>query len=141
MSFGVQGNSSQDVRVIAGERLVLRIRAYDPAGIIKILVQCFQFSMATSSRVKLAIGETGTLTEESCYATAFDIPVLIPQNAALGKWGVQLVEFTNSRGYKTSFYRGQGKFDNIVFEVVAPASDEDELLCFDGVDITRRTRS
>ena len=128
----------QDVRVMAGDQLVLRIKAYDPAGISKITVQCFQFSMATSTRAKLAVGETGLIRDEDCFAAAFDIGISIPENAALGKWGVQMVEFTNSRGYKTAFYRGQGKFDNVVFEVVAPASQEDELLCFQGVDIARR---
>ena len=56
------------------------------------------------------------------------------ENAALGKWGVQMIEFTNLRGYKSSFYRGHDKFDNIVFEVVPPPSKEDELLHFSGVE-------
>jgi hypothetical protein len=46
-----------------------------------------------------------------------------------------LIEFTNGRGFKTSFYRGHGKFDNVVFEVVAQPAKEDELLRFDGVEI------
>jgi hypothetical protein len=137
MSVSFQGNSP-DTRVVAGDQLVLRIKAYDPAGISRIMVQCFQFSMATSTRAKMAIAETGLIQAEDCFAAAFDIAIPIPENAALGKWGVQMVEFTNSRGYKTAFYRGQDKFDNVVFEVVAPASKEDELLCFQGVDIPRR---
>src|SRR5262249_7794923 len=101
-------------------------------------VQCFQFSMASSNKLKLASGEVTVSLQESAARTSFDVSIQIPDNAALGKWGVQLIEFTNGRGYKTSFYRGQGKFDNIVFDVVPPPSKEDELLRFDGVEIKRR---
>ena len=71
---------------------------------------------------------------------SFDVIIPIPENAALGKWGVQLIEFTNKRGYKSSFYRGHGKFDNVVFEVVPPPTKEDELIRFDGVEIAGRGR-
>jgi hypothetical protein len=137
-SFGVNG--STDVRVVAGENLVLRITAYDPNGIGKIFVQCFQFSMASSSKAKLAVGEVSIDPDQSLSQTRLEVTVPIPENAALGKWGVQLIEFTNRRGYKSSFYRGHGKFDNVVFEVVAPPSKEDELLRFDGVEIAGRGR-
>jgi hypothetical protein len=140
MSVSLGINGSTDVRVIAGETLVLRIAAYDPNGIGKIFVQCFQFSMASSSKPKLAVGEVSIAPEQAFSQTSFDVTIPIPENAGLGKWGVQLIEFTNRRGYKSSFYRGHGKFDNVVFEVIPPPSKEDELLRFDGVEIAGRGR-
>lgn len=140
MSVSLGINGSADVRVVAGESLALRIAAYDPNGISKIFVQCFQFSMASSSKAKLAVGEVSVAPEQSYSQTSFDVTIPIPENAALGKWGVQLIEFTNQRGYKSSFYRGHGKFDKVVFEIVPPASKEDELLRFDGVEIAGRGR-
>ena len=140
MSVSLGINGSADVRIVAGESLALRIAAYDPNGISRIFVQCFQFSMASSSKVKLAVGEVSVSPEQSYSQTSFDITIPIPENAALGKWGVQMIEFTNQRGYKSSFYRGHGKFDKVVFEVVPPASKEDELLRFDGVEIAGRGR-
>jgi hypothetical protein len=138
VSLGI--SDSTDVRVIAGETLVLRIAAYDPNGIRKILVQCFQFSMSSSSKAKLAVGELSVPTEQGFSRTSFDVTIPIPENAALGKWGIQQIEFTNRRGYKSSFYRGHGKFDDVVFEIVPPPSKEDELLRFDGVEIARHGR-
>ena len=135
MSVSLMANGSDDVRVIAGDKLVLRVNAYDPNGIARILVQCFQFSMATSHKTKLAVGEVIIPPEKAFSESSFEVSIAIPENAALGKWGVQLIEFTNSRGYKSSFYRGHGKFDNIVFEVIPPPSKEDELLRFNGVEI------
>jgi len=140
MSVSLGINSSADVRVTAGENLVLRIAAYDPNGIGKIFVQCFQFSMASSNKAKLAVGEVAVDPEQNLSQTSFDVTIPIPENAALGKWGIQLIEFTNRRGYKSSFYRGHAKFDNVVFEVVPPPSKEDELLRFDGVEIADRGR-
>jgi hypothetical protein len=96
--------------------------------------------MASSCKAKLAVGEVSVAPEQSYSQTSFDVTIPIPGNAALGKWGVQLIEFTNQRGYKSSFYRGHGKFDKVVFEVVPPASKEDELLRFDGVEIAGRGR-
>ena len=135
MSVSLGINGSTDVRVIAGESLMLRIAAYDPNGISKIFVQCFQFSMASSTKVKLAVAERSIPPDQSYSQTSFDMIIPIPENAGLGKWGVQLIEFTNLRGYKSSFYRGHGKFDGVLFEVVPPPSKEDELLRFDGVEI------
>ena len=140
MSVSVGINGAADVRVIAGDELVLRVTAYDPNGIRKIFVQCYQFSTASSSKLKLAVGETSLALDQSLSQTNFDVIIPIPENAALGKWGVQLIEFTNKRGYKSSFYRGHGKFDNVVFEVVPPPTKEDELLRFDGVEIAGRGR-
>ena len=140
MSVSLGINGSTDVQVVAGESLVLRIAAYDPNGISRIFVQCFQFSMASSSKSKMAVGELQVALEQSYAQTSFDINIPIPENTALGKWGIQLIEFTNQRGYKSSFYRGHGKFDNVVFEVVPPKSKEDELLRFDGVEIAGRGR-
>jgi hypothetical protein len=135
MSVSLAMNGSTDVRVMAGDNLVLRVAAYDPNGLRKIFVQCFQFSMASSNKAKLAVGEVSISAEHRFARSSFDVSISIPENAALGKWGIQLIEFTNQRGYKSSFYRGHGKFDNVVFEVVPPPSKEDELLRFDGVEI------
>ena len=140
MSVSLGINGSADVQVLAGDSLALRIAAYDPNGISRIFVQCFQFSMASSSKAKLAVGEVSVARDQSYAQTSFDVIIQIPENAALGKWGVQLIEFTNQRGYKSSFYRGHGKFDKVVFEVVPPPSKEDELLRFDGVEIAGRGR-
>jgi hypothetical protein len=140
MSVSLGINGSTDGRVVAGESLALRIAAYDPNGISKIFVQCFQFSMASSSKTKLAVGEVLVPPDESRSQTSFNVTIPIPENAALGKWGVQLIEFTNTRGYKSSFYRGHGKFDKVVFEVIPPPSKEDELLRFDGVEIAGHGR-
>lgn len=140
MSVSFQENASGTIQVTAGEKLVLRVRAQDPAGISKIVVHCYQFSMAHSNRTKLAYGEAIVPPEEGCSRNVFEVAVAIPDNAALGKWGVKLVEFTNGRGYKTSFYRGHGKFDNLSFDVVAPPSKEDELLMFNGVEIASQDR-
>jgi hypothetical protein len=140
MSVSLMANGSDDVRVIAGDKLVLRVNAYDPNGIARILVQCFQFSMATSHKTKLAVGEVIIPPDKAFSENSFEVTIGIPENAALGKWGVQLIEFTNSRGYKSSFYRGHGKFDNIVFEVIPPPSKEDELLRFNGVEIASGNR-
>jgi hypothetical protein len=140
MSVSLTANGAEDVRVIAGDRLVLRVNAYDPNGVAKILVQCFQFSMATSHKTKLAVGELIVPPEKAYSESSFEVSIAIPENAALGKWGVQMIEFTNSRGYKSSFYRGHGKFDNIVFDVIPPPSKEDELLRFNGVEIASDDR-
>jgi hypothetical protein len=135
MAVSLNTSGSEDVRVIAGEKLILRLRAYDPNGICKIFVQCFQFSTASTNKLKLAFGEILMPVEESLMYDTFEISVDFPDNVALGKWGIQLIEFTNGRGYKASFYRGQGKFDNILFEVVAPPSKEEELLQFTEIEI------
>ncbi|HLG15622.1 MAG TPA: hypothetical protein VJH03_14140 [Blastocatellia bacterium] len=135
MFSGLIGDGPADIRVVAGEKLVLRVHAYDPAGIHRVVVKCFQFSLAASSKIKIAIGETDIPSGETCSKEAIDVEVNFPASAALGKWGVQTIEFTNGRGYKTSFYRGQGKFDQVVFEVIPPPSQEDQLLRFDGVEV------
>ncbi len=141
MSVSLQGSGSEEVRVTAGEKLVLRLCAFDPTGISKIFVQCFQFSMASTNKMKLASGEFLIPLEESLRRTEYDIYIDFPENAAYGKWGIQNIEFTNGRGYKTSFYRGQGKFDNILFDVVPPPSKEDELLRFTSIEIAGRVES
>ena len=140
MSVSLMENNSAEMRVVAGDKLVLRVAVYDPNGISRIFIQCFQFSMGSSNKAKLAAGELAVSPEEAYQRKSFEVTVPIPENAALGKWGVQMIEFTNLRGYKTSFYRGHDKFDNIVFEVVPPPSKEDELLHFSGVEFGSRNR-
>jgi hypothetical protein len=135
MSVSLHASGSEDVRVTAGEKLVFRVRAFDPAGISKIYIQCFQFSTASTNKVKLAFGELAVPVEESFLHEEYELYIDIPENAAYGKWGIKTIEFTNGRGYKTSFYRGQGKFDNILFDVIAPPTKEDEILKFNGIEI------
>ena len=134
MSISIVGDSGE-LRVTAGARVTFRLSAYDPSGISRIYVQCFQFSMTSSTRAKMATGEVHLKPREAPADSLFEVSVVIPENAAPGKWGVQLIEFTNGRGFKTSFYRGHGKFDHVVFEVVPQPAKEDELLRFDGVEI------
>jgi hypothetical protein len=133
--ISLQSGGTEEIRVTAGEKLVFRLRAFDPTGIGKIYVQCFQFSMASTNKLKLAFGELLIPLEESLRRTEYEVYIEFPENSAYGKWGIQTIEFTNGRGYKTSFYRGQGKFDNILFNVVPPPSKEDELLRFTGIEI------
>jgi hypothetical protein len=134
MSFSIL-ESGAELRVTAGDRVTFRLSAYDPSGISRIYVQCFQFSMASSNRAKIATGEVVFKPREGISESSFEVPVVIPENAAPGKWGVQLIEFTNGRGFKTSFYRGHGKFDQVSFEVVPQAAKEDEMLRFDSLEI------
>lgn len=140
MPFSVDGEG-YSVKVATGEDLVLRVNAIDPAGISRVFVQCFQFSLASSTKSKLATGEIVVPAGDLSSQTSFDISVQIPPNAALGKWGVQLIEFTNARGYKTAFYRGQGKFDEIVFEVVSPSNKEEHPLRLIAVEIANQHRA
>jgi hypothetical protein len=139
MPLSVNGDV-HGVRVAAGEDLFLHINAIDPAGISRVFVQCFQFSLASSTKSKLATGELVMPAEQWATQTSFEIGVHLPDNAALGKWGVQLIEFTNARGYKTAFYRGQGKFDEIIFEVVAPTNKEEHPLRLIAVEIASQSR-
>ena len=140
MSVSLQGSNYDDFRVVAGEKLVLRVRAHDPAGIKRIVVQCFQFSLSSANRIKTAVGEATISPDEGFAVNTFEVGVLIPENAGIGKWGVQVIEFTNSKGLKTSFYRGQGKFDNISFEVIPPPRNEDHPLEFKGIEIAEQNR-
>jgi len=135
MAVVLRSNDSGDVRVPAGDILILKVEAFDPAGISRVLVQCYQFSIGNTNKVKLAVGDKSVLIEEALSQTSFDVPIRIPENAALGKWGVQMIEFTNGRGYKVSFYRGQGKFDDLVFDVIAPPTKEDHPLRLSSVEI------
>ena len=149
MSLSVQSDREDDVHVLntdnregadhvrvpAGDKLLLRIRAFDPSGICKIAVQCFQFSIASTNKTKIAFGELIVPDDEIFQDKMFEITVQIPKNAALGKWGIQTVEFTNKRGYKVSFYRGQDKFDDILFDVIQPPTKDDELLKFSSIEI------
>ena len=49
MSVSLMENNSAEMRVVTGDKLVLRVAVYDPNGIGKIFIQCFQFSMGSSS--------------------------------------------------------------------------------------------
>src|SRR5438045_9024670 len=97
MSVSMMENNSAEMRVVTGDKLVLRVSVYDPNGIGKIFMQCFQFSMGSSSKAKLASGELLVPVEEAFQPKSFEVTVPIPENAAIGKWGVQIVGFTNTR--------------------------------------------
>ncbi len=128
-------NDSDDLQIMAGGCFEFRVRAYDPAGISRVYVQCFPFGLTQGNKSKTAAGEI-LIPREKYYAEEIiTITIHIPENAALGKWGVQMIEFTNGRGYRTSFYRGQGKFDHIAFEVIPRPTDEEAMLSFNVVEI------
>lgn len=138
MSAMLQKNAT--IQVMTGDSLELRLKAYDPAGIRRVFVKCFPFTISQSNRAKLATGETHVPSEESYSQSVIPVTIQIPENAVLGKWGVQFVEFTSGRGSRTGFYRGQGKFDDIIFEVIARPIDEEEMLDFSGVEIDTHGR-
>ncbi len=128
-------NDSGDLQIMAGGNFEFRVRAYDPAGISRVYVQCFPFGLTQGNKSKTAAGDI-LIPRERYYAEEIiTITIHIPDNAALGKWGVQMIEFTNGRGYKTAFYRGQGKFDQVSFEVIPRPIDEEAMLSFHVVEI------
>ena len=121
-------------KVVAGETLILEIRANDPTGIKRVTVECYHFSLWNSTRCKTALGEytaAGTPENHGRYRVA--IP--IPEDAATGQWGIKTVRFVNGRNYVATFYRGQGRFDSVVFDVVNRRPEPENFLRFEGVDV------
>ena len=136
MSVSLRTGGYEDAQVTTGGVLVLRLGAFDPTGISRIAVQCFPFSIANSNKAKSAYGELLVPPEDGPNRDVFDIEILIPEDAILGKWGLQRVEFTNGRGHQMFFYRGQDKIDHIQFDVIARPIREDEQFSFKGIEVT-----
>jgi hypothetical protein len=135
MSVSLRKESYEDAKVTTGGVLVLRLGAFDPAGISRIFVQCFPFSIANSNRAKAASGELFVSSEEGFFGNVFDVAIKIPEDAILGKWGVQRVEFTNGRGQQMFFYRGQDKIDHIQFDVIERPIRDDEQFSFSCIEV------
>ena len=135
MSVSLRKDRYEDAQVTAGAVLVLRLGVFDPAGISRISVHCFPFSIANSNKAKRAFGELQLSPDEHPSGSVFDVEIQIPDDAIPGKWGVQRVEFTNGRGQLISFYRGQDKIDHIQFEVIARPVREDEQFSFTGIEL------
>lgn len=141
MSRSLNNESYEDAQITTGGVLVLRFGVFDPAGISRIVVQCFPFSIANSNKAKTACGELLVPSEESPSRDVFDVEIQIPEDAIPGKWGVQRVEFTNGRGHQMSFYRGQDKIDHIQFDVIARPLREDEQFSFSNIELTAANQS
>lgn len=135
MSVSVRNESYEDAKVMTGGVLFLRLGVCDPSGIRRIFVQCFPFSIANSNKAKTASGELLVSSEEEFHGSVFDVEIQIPEDATLGKWGVQRVEFTNGRGQQMFFYRGQDKIDHIQFDVIARPIRDDEQFTFSGIEV------
>jgi hypothetical protein len=141
MSVSLRNEGYKDAQVTTGGVLVLRFRVSDPTGISRILVRCFPFSMARSNKAKTASGELFVPPEDGGSRELYDVEIQIPENAILGKWGVQRVEFTNGRGQQVSFYRGQDKIDHIQFDVIPRPARDDAQFSFWRVEFAGATPS
>ena len=122
-------------RVVVGETLILEIRAQDPTGIKQISVECYYFSLWNSTRCKNATGEFVAPEGSPCREESYRIAIPIPVDAATGKWGIRSIRFVNGRNYASTFYRGQDRFDGVVFEVLPLPADQEVALRFDGVNV------
>jgi hypothetical protein len=140
MSVSPKNETYDDAQVTAGGVLVLRLGVFDPTGISRIFVQCFPFSIANSNKAKSASGEL-LVSQPGPSGDAFDVEIQIPDDAILGKWGVQRVEFTNGRGHQMFFYRGQDKIDHIQFDVIARPIRDDEQFSFRGIEVAAASQS
>lgn len=140
MSVSLQNERYEDAKVMTGGVLLLRLGVFDPTGISRIFVQCFPFSIANSNKSKSASGELLVSPEDDFAANVFDVEIQIPEDAILGKWGVQRVEFTNGRGQQMFFYRGQDKIDHIQFDVVARPIRDDEQFTFSCIEVAAASK-
>jgi hypothetical protein len=141
MSVSLRNETYEDAQVTTGGVLVLRLGVFDPTGISRIFVQCFPFSIANSNKAKTASGELLVSPEQDLSRDAFDVEIQIPEDAILGKWGVQRVEFTNGRGHQVFFYRGQDKIDHIQFDVIARPIRDDEQFSFRCIEVAAGSQS
>ena len=141
MSVSLRNEMCEDAKVTTGGVLVLRLGVSDPTGISRIFVQCFPFSIANSNKTKTASGELLVSSENGFASNVFDVEIQIPEDAILGKWGVQRVEFTNGRGQQMFFYRGQDKIDHIQFDVIARPIRDDEQFSFSCIEVAAAPQS
>ena len=122
-------------QVVVGDTLVLDIKAQDPAGIREITVDCYAFSIWNSTRTKTAFGSYLCDHPVTSPSRLYRIEVRMPEDAAIGQWGIRSIRFVNGKNSAHTFYRGQGRFDSVVFEVLPLPAELDDSLRFDGVDI------
>jgi len=122
-------------RVVVGESLSLEVRAQDPSGIRQIWIECFNFSLWNSTRCKTAAGELLCPDGSPMRSDLYSVVVPIPPDAATGKWGIRSVRFVNGKNHTATFYRGQSRFDDIVFEVLPLPAEQEEVLRFDGIQV------
>jgi hypothetical protein len=129
-------NATPDIpRVIVGESLALGVRAQDPSGIRQIWIECFNFSLWNSTRCKTAAGELITPDGLPMRSDLYSVVVPIPLDAATGKWGIRSVRFINGKNHTATYYRGQSRFDDVVFEVLPLPAEQEEVLRFDGIQV------
>lgn len=140
MSVSLTKERYEDAQVTTGGVLVLRLGVFDPTGISRISVSCFPFSIANSNKAKIACGELEMSLDDPSRCV-FDVEIQIPENAILGKWGVQRVEFINGRGHQMSFYRGQDKIDHIQFDVIPRPIRDDEQFSFSGIEVANASQT
>jgi hypothetical protein len=136
----VQVNAKMNVtpeipRVVVGDNLALEVRAQDPTGIRQIWVECFNFSLWNSTRCKTAAGEYTAPDGLPKRADVYRVMIPIPPDAATGKWGIRSIRFVNGKNTTSTFYRGQSRFDDIVFEVLPLPAEQEEVLRFEGVQV------
>ena len=122
-------------QVVVGDTLVLDIKAQDPAGIREITVDCYAFSLWNSTRTKNASGSYVCEQPVGGGSRLYRIEVRMPEDAAIGQWGIRSIRFVNGKNSAHTFYRGQGRFDSTVFEVLPLPAELDDSLRFEGVDI------
>jgi hypothetical protein len=122
-------------RVVVGETLVLEIRAQDPSGIKQISIECYHFSLWNSTRCKAAFGEYSAPVDAPSRGDTYKVPIALPEDAATGQWGIKSIRFVNGRNYTSTFYRGQDRFDNFIFEVLPLPAEQEVSLRFDGVSV------
>jgi hypothetical protein len=137
---GAKMNVTPEIpRVIVGESLSLEVRAQDPSGIRQIWVECFNFSLWNSTRCKTASGEFASTDSLPLRADLYRVVVPIPLDAATGKWGIRSVRFINGKNHTATYYRGQSRFDDIVFEVIPLPAEQEEVLRFDSVHVVNES--
>src|ERR1041385_8249918 len=134
MNIGMQVPS-----VFVGETLTLEIKAQDPIGIKQITIECYHFSQWNPTRCKTAVGEYVAPEGQLGRADSYRIRIPIPVDAAIGKWGIRSIRFVNGRNNASTFYRGQERFDDIVFEVLPLPTEQDVALRFEGVAVVPRS--
>jgi hypothetical protein len=122
-------------RVVVGDTLTLEIKAQDPAGIREISIDCYAFSLWNSTRTKTASASFRAERLEPGRTEPYRIEIRVPEDAAIGQWGVRSIRFVNGRNLVQTFYRGQGRFDSVVFEVLPLPAELEDSLRFEGVDI------
>lgn len=121
--------------VVTGDTLTLEIRAQDPSGIKQISVECYHFGLWNSTRSKVATGEYVAPHDAPSRDDTYRISIPIPVDAATGQWGIRSIRFVNGKNSASTFYRGQQRFDDVVFDVLPLPAEQEIALRFDGVNV------